>query len=277
MNATQHPTIIVSGASSGIGLAAAIWLAVHEARLVLVARRADRLNQAASSLQQLGARAICQPGDIAHPDTSARAVSAARSEFGRVDGLINNAGTVMPLGPIADLAPEDWQNSLAVNLSGPVFLIQAALPDLRATGGRIINVSSGAAQHAIPGAAVYCAAKAGLNQLTHVLAEEEPALTVVAVRPGVVDTDMQKKLRRHGPNHLPAEHAHYYQQLKNQGNLLHATRPARTIAWLAMQAPSQLSGRFVNHDDPEIEPLARLAMQKEALARETYDRLSGEV
>jgi NAD(P)-dependent dehydrogenase (short-subunit alcohol dehydrogenase family) len=130
--------------------------------------------------------------------------------------------------------------------------MHAALAYLRNTGGRIVNVSSGAAQHPIAAASAYCAAKAALNQLTHVLAVEEPQITTIAVRPGVVDTAMQALLRDEGPRVMPPDQAEYYQMLRLEGRLEPPSVPARSIAWLALAAPKAWSGTFINYDDPPI-------------------------
>jgi NAD(P)-dependent dehydrogenase (short-subunit alcohol dehydrogenase family) len=98
----------------------------------------------------------------------------------------------------------------------------------------------------------YCTAKSALNHFNRVLAVEEPALTAVSVRPGVVDTAMQTDLRREGAKTMPAEQAAYYRQLKDQGQLAPPETPARSIAWLALHAPRQFSGQFIDHDDPRI-------------------------
>ena len=128
----------------------------------------------------------------------------------------------------------------------------AAIPELRDQNGRIVNVSSGAAHHVIVAASAYCAAKAALNQFSRVLAAEELDLTVIAVRPGVVDTRMQELLRSEGPGKMPPEQAAYYTDLHTAGRLEPPHVPARAIAWLALHAPHEWSGAFMNYDDPQI-------------------------
>ena len=94
--------------------------------------------------------------------------------------------------------------------------------------------------------------KAALNHFSRILAVEEPELTTVAVRPGVIDTDMQTFIREEGPSAMPTDQADYYRQLKDRGELEPAAIPARSIAWLALHAPRDFSGRFLDYDDPLI-------------------------
>jgi len=118
-------------------------------------------------------------------------------------------------------------------------------------------VSSGAANIAIEGAGAYCVAKAALTHFTRILAAEEPLVTSMAVRPGVVDTQMQAMLRLEGPNVMPPEQAAYYQNLQRHGDLEPPEIPGRAVAWLARHAPRAWSGRFLDYDDPGIVEPAR--------------------
>lgn len=174
--------------------------------------------------------------------------------WGRLDALVNNAGILGPLAHTVDSDPSAWFNTLEVNVMGPYLMARSALPWLRKRAGRIINVSSGAATTALAGAGAYCVSKAALNHFTQVLSVEEPDVTSVAVRPGVVDTPMQTTLRETAPSVMPRELANYYQDLKASGNLEPPEVPGRSIAWLALHAPADWSGRFLNYDDPDILP-----------------------
>ena len=248
----QQPVIIISGASRGIGASVACWLALKGAALTLIARSERDLEQVAATARADGTDLLLITGDIAKPEFCRRAVAETIARFGRVHALINNAGILEPLDTLAQTAPKDWRYNLEVNLLGPYFLMNAAIAHLRDTKGRIVNVSSGAAQHPIAAASAYCAAKAALNQLTHVLAVEEPTITAVAVRPGVVDTAMQALLRDKGQRVMPPEQSEYYRRLKVDGQLETPSIPVRSIAWLALAAPKAWSGTFVNYDDPPI-------------------------
>jgi len=194
---------------------------------------------------------VCS-ADVSSYDACARVVEKTLARFGRIDSLVNNAGIIQPISLVSNSDPADWRYNLEVNLIGPFNLIRAALSHLRMQKGRVVNVSSGAANLALENISAYCTAKAALNHFTRVLAAEESALTVLTVRPGVVDTAMQTYIRREGSKAMPTEQAAYYQQLKDQGQLEAPETPARSIAWLALHAPLDWSGRFLNYDDPDI-------------------------
>lgn len=244
--------VIVTGASRGIGAATARWLGSVGTSVNLVARSADALQSVAEDVMKLGGRAITTVADVADPDACGLVVERTVEVFGRIDAIVNNAGMVEPLGDLAHTDPTHWKRCIEVNLMGPVQLSRSALGELRTRGGRIVNISSGAATTPIHGASAYCASKAALNHLTRILALEEPSVVVVAVRPGVVDTAMQAILREKGSGGLPPEQVAYYRNLKEEGRLEPARVPGRSIAWLALHASASLSGTFVSYDDPQI-------------------------
>lgn len=248
----DRPVIVVTGASRGLGRALAHWLGRAGCAVALMARSARGLSEAAEEVEHLGGEAAVFSGDVADPGDAHAAVTGTLERFGRLDGLVNNAGIAEPLAMVADSNPEAWLRNLKVNLFGPYALARAALPELRTRRGRVVNVSSGAAQLALPAASAYCASKAALTHLTRVLAAEEPEVVSVALRPGVVDTDMQAVLRKADAHGMPSEQAAYYRGLRERGELIPPSLPARSAAWLVLKAPRHLSGRFVSYDDPEI-------------------------
>ena len=249
---SNNRVVIVTGASRGLGAATARWLARAGAAVTLVSRSETALKQVAKEIRKLGSSALVFKADTSDPDACQKAVAKTLERFERLDALVNNAGVVEPIAPLAQTDPGRWQYNIAVNLLGPFYLTRAALSNLRKQSGRIINVSSGAATTVIENVSAYCAAKAALNHFTRVLAAEESGLTVLTVRPGVVDTQMQEIIRREGPNFMSAEQYAYYRGLKERGELEPPEVPARSIAWLALYAPPELSGEFLNYDDPQI-------------------------
>ncbi|UCD77475.1 MAG: SDR family NAD(P)-dependent oxidoreductase [Desulfobacterales bacterium] len=248
----QKPVVIVTGASRGLGAAVAGWLAKAGTAVTLLARSEENLNKVAEDVRQRGGEPLVCRGDVVDYDRCLGAVENTLKRFGRIDALVNNAGIVQPISAVAQSDPADWRYNIEVNLIGSFNLIRAAVSALRRQDGRIVNVSSGAANLALENISAYCAAKAALNHFSRVMAAEEAALTVLAVRPGVVDTDMQAYIREEGPKSLPADQAAYYQQLKDRGELEPPEIPARSIAWLALHAPRQFSGRFLDYDDPHV-------------------------
>jgi NAD(P)-dependent dehydrogenase (short-subunit alcohol dehydrogenase family) len=207
---------------------------------------------------------VCR-ADISDYDACCKVTERALERFGRIDSLVNNAGIVQPIGAMADTDPAEWSYNIDVNLIGPFNLIRATISYLRKQNGRIVNISSGAANLALENVSAYCTSKAALNHFTRVLAAEEPALTALTVRPGVVDTDMQTYLRQEGSGAMPAEQRAYYQQLKDHGQLEPPEIPARSIAWLALHATRLFSGQFLDYDDSLISSRA-LAVFGETLS-----------
>jgi NAD(P)-dependent dehydrogenase (short-subunit alcohol dehydrogenase family) len=244
--------VIVTGASRGLGASIAQWLGRNGDKVVLVARSRERLLQCADKVEKQGGKALAATLDVSDPEACRDLILKTIDTFGRIDGLVNNAGVVTPLASIETADPQAWKYCMEVNVIGPFYMTKFCLPHLRKSRGKIINVSSGAAHIPIESAGAYCASKAALNHFTSVLASEEPNITTVAVRPGVVDTDMQAYLRKQGPEVMPEKTAEYYLDLKLTGKLEPPDVPARSIAWLVLHAPDEMSGSFRNYDDPDI-------------------------
>lgn len=248
---TDRPVVLVTGASRGIGAAAVRRLMARRCNVAIVARSRKGL-EAVTAEAARDDMLLRLAGDVARVADCRHMVAETITRFGRLDTLVNNAGILEPVARLADAEAVAWQYNLAVNLMGPFYLAQAAIPHLRSTRGRIVNVSSGAAVKAIEGWSAYSVAKAGLTHLTRLLAAEEPDITTVALRPGVVNTAMQTLIRTEGPDVMtPAKTAHF-RQLKEEHKLLDPAIPAGKIAWLALDAPPALSGMFLDYDDPRI-------------------------
>ncbi|MGW5355167.1 SDR family NAD(P)-dependent oxidoreductase [Streptomyces sp. NPDC004031] len=190
------PVAIITGASRGLGRALAAELAGRGWSLVLDGRDAAALRAAAGQLERDGkegaggaVRAV--PGDVTDPEHRA-ALLAAADELGGVDLLVNNASALgaEPLVPLAELPLAGLRQALEVNVTAPLALIQAALPALRAVSGAVLNVSSDAAVEAYGDWGGYGASKAALDQLSAVLAVEEPSVRVWAVDPGDLRTEL---------------------------------------------------------------------------------------
>jgi len=244
--------VIITGASRGLGASIAHWLGKNGNKVMLAARSEDRLLQCADEVEKLGGKALAVTMDVSDPEACRSLIAKTLDTFGRIDGVVNNAGVVTPLASIENADPSAWKYCLGVNLIGPFQMTKFSLPYLRISKGRLINVSSGASKIPIESAAAYCASKAALNHFTSVLAAEEPGITTVAVRPGVVDTDMQAYLRKQGPVVMPKNTANFYLDLKQEGKLEPPKTPARSIAWLALHAPGEMSGSFRSYDDSDI-------------------------
>ncbi|MBK8986813.1 MAG: SDR family NAD(P)-dependent oxidoreductase [Chloroflexi bacterium] len=250
-------TIIITGASRGLGLAIARDAAELGANVVLFARSADKLEQEAQAIREIGAKALAVPGDISQEADCRRLVDKTSAHFGRIDALVNNAGVIEPIAPVAEASIAAWRQNLLTNVLGPVMLTQAALPYLRQHRGRVINVSSGAATYAIPGWGAYCTAKGALNQFNRVLSIEEEMVTSIAVRPGVIDTDMQAVIHEMGATGMPESAYQRFAQMRDAGELLPPEVPGGTIAVLALFAPREWDGEFVAWDEERVQELVR--------------------
>jgi NADP-dependent 3-hydroxy acid dehydrogenase YdfG len=181
---------LVTGASSGLGRATAVAVAEAGADVGLLARGRGDLEQVEAEVGRVGGRALRLVADLARPEELTGAVARLVDTFGRVDVLVNAAGTDTP-DPVAELAVEDWDRVLAVNLRAPFVLAKAVLPHMRAAGrGTIINVSSVAGKRGWANAAAYCASKFGLTGLTQALAAEgrPHAIRACVVYPGAMAT-----------------------------------------------------------------------------------------
>lgn len=190
MNGISGKTIAITGASSGIGAATARRLAHAGADVVLGARRAERLESLVEEITQSGGRAVAVPIDVRRRDDLERFVSAAREQFGRLDVLFSNAGS-MAISPFDEIRVDDWQQMIDVNLTGVLNGIAAALPVFRAQGsGHFIHTASTAAHRIVPTMGVYAATKTAVRVLSEGLRQEAgPSLRVTVVTPGMTNTE----------------------------------------------------------------------------------------
>lgn len=248
-------TVIVTGASRGLGAATAQILGQQGANVVLNARSVDDLREVAASIDARGERVLIVAGDVSDEDDCRGLVSQTIDRFGRLDALINNAGVLQPIATIAGTDTHQWSQNVAVNLLGPFYLTHHALPHLRQSRGRVLNISSGAAVRATRGWSAYCAAKAALNHFTRVLSEEEPDIVALSFRPGVVDTTMQRTIREEGARGMPPESYQKFRRYHEEGELLPPEVPGRALAMLALQAPREWSGDFVAWDEARVQTL----------------------
>ena len=182
--------VIITGASSGIGEATARILASHGARVVLGARRTERLETLAALIRTAGGVAEYQALDVTKRSQLEDIVALAKSRFGRVDVIVNNAG-VMPLSTLEQLKVDEWERMVDVNIKGVLYGIAAALPVMQAQGsGQIINVASIGAHRVVPSAAVYCATKFAVRAISDGLRQEVDNIRVTVISPGVTESEL---------------------------------------------------------------------------------------
>ncbi|WP_131195166.1 SDR family oxidoreductase [Lichenihabitans psoromatis] len=190
MSNLSGKVVAITGASSGIGEAAARYLAASGARLVIGARRTDRLDRLAATIASQGGDIRFAALDVTRRSDLEAFVGLALSAYGRLDVLVNNAG-VMPLSPLDALKVDEWDRMIDVNIKGVLYGIAAALPVMKQQGfGQIVNVSSIGGHRVSPTAAVYCATKFAVRAISDGLRQENDRIRVTVISPGVITSDL---------------------------------------------------------------------------------------
>ena len=205
---------IVTGASRGIGEAAARLFAEEGAKVMLLARSTGDIARIAG---EIGSAAAAQPCDVADYGAVSAAVAETEARLGPVDILVNNAGVVEPIAHMARADPEAWGRVIDINLKGVMWGMHAVLPRMIARGGgTVLTISSGAAHHPVEAWSHYCASKAGAAMLTRMLHLEyaHRGIRAMGLSPGTVATEMQREIKASGINpvsqldwsdHIPPE------------------------------------------------------------------------
>ena len=192
---TTSKVILITGASSGIGAAAARQLASEGHRVVLGARRTERLVDIVAAIRVAGGTAECSTLDVTSLDSMRDFVAFANDVYGQVDVIINNAG-VMPLSKLDALKVDEWNQMIDVNIRGVLHGIAAVLPGMQARqSGQVINLSSIGGHAVSPTAAVYCATKFAVRAISEGLRQEVgAAVRVTVISPGVTTSDLAESI-----------------------------------------------------------------------------------
>ena len=237
-------SIIVTGASRGIGEAAAHALAAAGARLMLASRDGTLTAQVAAAITASGGTATATACDVSDYKAMEVLVAKTIGAYGRLDVLINNAGVIDPIQRLEDSDPAAWAHNIQINLIGAYNAVRASIgPMIAGGGGTIVNISSGAAIRPLEGWSAYCTGKAGVHMMTRAIALETAMknIRVFGFQPGTTDTDMQVQIRASRMNpvsQIPRE------------KLTPVTEPARAIVYLCTQAADDLTGQeFSLRDD----------------------------
>jgi NADP-dependent 3-hydroxy acid dehydrogenase YdfG len=190
MQERQSKVVLITGASSGIGEAAARLLAAQGHRVYVGARRTDRLETLVQEIRAKGGTAAFRVLDVTSAEDMQAFVRGAEAAFGQVDVIVNNAG-VMPLSPLSSLKVDEWDRMIDVNIRGVLHGIAAVLPGMERQGhGQVINVSSIGGLCVWPSAAVYCATKFAVRAISDGLRQETSKIRVTVVCPGVVESEL---------------------------------------------------------------------------------------
>lgn len=236
-------TVMITGASRGIGEAAARLFAAQGANVVLLARGTASIDQIAKEIGENALAIACDVSDFASLNA---AVARATETFGGVDILINNAGAIDPIGRMDSTDLDAWSRTIDINLKGVFYGMRAVLPGMLAKGGgTVISVSSGAAHGPVEGWSAYCSSKAGAAMLTRNLDKEyaDQGIRAMGLSPGTVATQMQRDIKASGINpvsqldwsaHIPPEWV------------------AQTLAWMCGPEGDAFAGQEVSLRDENI-------------------------
>lgn len=238
----KNKVVIITGASRGIGEAAARELAAQGAEVVLAARSLAKIEAIAKDISSTGAIAMAVACDVSDYESVENLVSQTVVEYGKIDALVNNAGLIDPIAKLSETDAEIWAKTINVNLVGAYNCIRAVINNLNENAA-IINLSSGAAFSALEGWSAYCASKAGLAMLTKSIGLEYPQISAYGFAPGLVDTPMQGQIRQSGINpvsQIPQE------------KLSSTEEVAKAIAWLCTIDAQVYNGQEIDVRDEEF-------------------------
>lgn len=248
MNRLDGKVALVTGASRGLGEGVARAMADQGAAVMLVARDGAAAAAVAREIVGSGGRAEALACDVADYGAVASAVAATRERLGGLDLLVNNAGIIEPIADLATSDPAAWANNIQINLVGAYNVVRAVLDGmLKAGGGTIVNVSSGAAHRPLEGWSAYCAGKAGLAMVTRAVALETTGrgIRIFGFSPGTIDTDMQVKIRASGMNQVSRI---------PRGDLSPVAHAVRGLLYLCDSASDDLIGQDVSMRDEAFRP-----------------------
>lgn len=250
MHDMSGKTVLITGASRGIGADTARVFAQAGANVALIARSSKAI---AALAEEIGGRAMAIPCDVSDFAAVSSAVEATRDRLGSLDVLIGNAGVIEPIAHLAQADPDDWSHVIDINLKGVFNGMRAVLPGMIAAGGgSILTVSSGAAHGPVEAWSHYCASKAGAAMLTRCVDKEnaQDGVRAMGLSPGTVATQMQREIKASGIN--PVSQLDWSDHIP-------ADWPARALLWMCSPDADPWIGQEISLRDPEIRTRVGLA------------------
>lgn len=220
---------VVTGGGSGIGSALAVALAAKGKSVFIIGRHEDALVETARLSPLINY--VC--ADVSLPEGRQR-IKACLQSVPVIQGLIHNAGIIDPISPTSDIDEAAWRACMATNLDAPLFLTQLLAAQL--SGGRVLNISSGAAHFPVMGWTAYCVSKAALSMLTRCWQTESTGIAFASVMPGIIDTNMQAKIR--AAKHMDVDKIDFFKRLKQTDRLLSPKTAADFLCWLLLDIDS---------------------------------------
>ncbi|MEM8655135.1 MAG: SDR family oxidoreductase [Pseudomonadota bacterium] len=243
MQQMDGKTVLITGASRGIGADTARVFADAGANVALVARGADAITKIAD---EIGGQAIALPCDVSDYTAVEEAVHMTVQKFGGLDVLIGNAGVIEPISHLAEADPAEWGQVIDINLKGVFYGMRAVLPVmLKADGGTILTVSSGAAHGPVEAWSHYCTSKAGAAMLTRCVDKENghAGIRAMGLSPGTVATQMQREIKASGIN--PVSQLDWSDHIP-------ADWPAKALLWMCSPEANDWIGKEISLRDPDI-------------------------
>lgn len=251
---------VVTGGARGFGRAIAETLASLGANVVVASRNAPELDEVALAIKKSGGKALAHTADVADEGQVQDLILATERWLGPPTILVNNAGVLDPVGPLAMTDGVSWLKNIAINVGGTYLMTRAVLPGmLDRDYGRIVNISSGAADRASAGWSAYCAAKAAVDQLTRVLAleMEGTGVSVAAFHPGYMETEMMERIRQSPADAFPR--VEEYREAHRMGLVKDPRDPAQVVAYLCLPA-TERNGAILDMSDAEVVAAAGAAL-----------------
>lgn len=245
MTSLRNKTLVLTGASRGIGKALAVELAKEGVNLVLGARSNEKLNLTAEACRDHGVKATCISGDVSSSNVAQELVHVA-IEFGDFYGFIHAAGVLMPGPAVWELNKSQFKEVMDASVTAAHQLIRHAVPNLLWRGdGLAVFFGSGAADRAQPGIGAYCAAKAAEEHLARQLAAEAPPITTIIWRPGIVETRMQVDARN-SEGHSADKLKSVFKPWKEEGLLMTPEESARGLVNFLKGNPRKFNGKVAD-------------------------------